>query len=191
MITQIDENAALILIDLQKGIAKDTAHPVEQILANAVKLIDAFREKNLPVVLVTVNPNGSKFINCRIEGGRPLAPQGTVPLPDDFADLVPQIKAHERDLLVRKHNWNAFYNTHLHELLQQLGISNIVLGGISTSIGVEGTARAASEFGYNQTFAIDAMSDKVKEAHDCTMNYILPRLGEMGTTDEIITMLNK
>ena len=47
----------------------------------------------------------------------------------------------------------------MHAELQKRNITQIVLGGIATSIGVEGTARQANEFGYNIAFASDAMSD--------------------------------
>jgi nicotinamidase-related amidase len=56
---------------------------------------------------------------------------------------------------------------------------------------VEATARAASEFGYNITFATDAMTDRVESAHNHSIQNIFPRLGERGTTKEIIEMLNK
>ncbi|RKD87739.1 isochorismatase family protein [Mangrovibacterium diazotrophicum] len=189
MITKIDEKTALVLIDLQKGIAKDTVHPVADVIRNAVKLIDAFRKRSLPVVLVTVNPSGARFLKCRIEGGKSISPTGEMALPEDFADLVPEIEPLASDIQIRKRTWNAFFETDLHEQLQKHGVTGIVLGGISTSIGVEGTARAASEFGYNQTFVVDAMSDKILEAHDCTVNYIFPRLGELGTTAEVIQHL--
>jgi nicotinamidase-related amidase len=54
---------------------------------------------------------------------------------------------------------------------------------------VEGTARAASELGYNITFATDAMTDREEEAHQRSIKYIFPRMGETGTTKEIINIL--
>jgi nicotinamidase-related amidase len=61
-----------------------------------------------------------------------------------------------------------------------------VLCGISTSIGVESTARDAWERSYNLTFASDAMTDTVKEAHERALQIIFPRIGEIGTVDEIL-----
>jgi len=55
--------------------------------------------------------------------------------------------------------WNAFYDTPLDSELKRRRITNIVLCGIATSIGAEGTARAAYERGYNLTFASDAMTE--------------------------------
>jgi len=47
----------------------------------------------------------------------------------------------------------------LNDELKKRNVTGIVIAGISTSIGVEGTARAASILGYNISFATDAMTD--------------------------------
>lgn len=66
-----------------------------------------------------------------------------------------------------------------------------MLGGVSTSIGVETTARQAYERGFNVALASDAMTDMAIEAHENSMTRIFPRLGELGTTQEIIATLNQ
>jgi hypothetical protein len=68
-------------------------------------------------------------------------------------------------------------------------ITQIVLTGVATSIGVESTARAAYEHGYNVTLATDAMTDLAAESHDHALTRIFPRLGETGTTTEILALL--
>jgi nicotinamidase-related amidase len=70
----------------------------------------------------------------------------------------------------------------LHETLQKLNITEILLARVSTSIGIEGTARAASALGYNIAFAIDATTDLVASTHDHSTKIIFPRIGEVGNT---------
>ena len=53
------------------------------------------------------------------------------------------------------------------------------------------TARQAYEAGFNVTLAIDAMTDMRAEAHDYSIAKVFPRLGETGTTQEIIDLLDK
>jgi nicotinamidase-related amidase len=60
---------------------------------------------------------------------------------------------------------------------------------VATSIGVESTARQAHELGYNVTLAIDAMTDRSREAQENSVTRIFPRLGETGTTAEIVALL--
>jgi len=90
---------------------------------------------------------------------------------------------------VTKRNWGAFYGTDLDLQLRRRGVTQVVLAGIATSIGVESTARAAHEHGYQVTLATDAMTDLDPEAHRNSIERIFPRLGERGTTDEVITLL--
>jgi nicotinamidase-related amidase len=186
MITTIDKNTALVLIDLQKAVVQmPTAHPMSRVLENSAKLLAAFRKANLPVVIVNVNPAGSAAFATR-KDSNPNA--GSVPGPD-FLDIVPEIKVEEGDIRITKKTWGAFYQTGLHDELQKRGITQIVLAGLATSIGVEATARSANEFAYNIAFASDAMSDRFADAHDSSLKYIFPRIGEVGTTDEIIAKL--
>jgi nicotinamidase-related amidase len=185
MITAIDKNTALVLIDLQNGIIKmPVMHPIQDIIEKSALLVAAFRKAGLPVVLVNVNPVGMK--RTRTEQPSPAMTD----LPAGFVDIVPEIKTLPTDIFVTKQTWSAFYNTPLHEELQKRNITGIVLAGVVTSRGVEGTARAASELNYNLSFATDAMTDSIPEAHHNSLHTIFPRLGEQGTCADIIEKLN-
>jgi nicotinamidase-related amidase len=102
-VTTLDPTTALIVVDLQAGMAAmPTVHPFDDIVANAVKLADAFRAKNPPVVLVNVagGPPG------RIEQG-----PGGRRFPDGWTDLLPQLNQRSSDKTVTKLTWGAFHNT--------------------------------------------------------------------------------
>ncbi|MBN2605897.1 MAG: isochorismatase family protein [Thiotrichales bacterium] len=193
MITELDKHSALILIDLQQGIlqmaSKTPPQPgmssVAEALENASALISAFRKNELPIVIVNVNSYGQPWTKTRKDN--PLS--GTQPPNEDYLKIVDEIETLESDIFITKHSWSAFFNTGLHEALQQRNVTHIVLGGVATSIGAEGTARDASVLGYNLSFAIDAMSDFTQEAHQHTVTRIFPRIGEVGTTQEIIDKL--
>lgn len=185
MITALDKNTALILIDLQNSIvAASLAHPIETILNNVNELIAAFRKKHLPIVVVNVNPAGAAWTKSRKEA-RPMA----IPDNEDWYKITDKIHVQANDLYITKHTWSAFFETPLHDELQKRSVTGIVMAGISTSIGVEGTARAASERGYNISFAIDAMTDMRPLAHERSIQFIFPRIGETGSTKEIIEKL--
>ncbi len=187
MITSIDTNTALVLIDLQNSIVSaPMAHPVDDILDNVNKLIAAFREMELPVFVINVNLTGTAWTNSRKEI-KSLAP------PADLTEyqINDKINITVNDIRITKHTWNAFFETPLDDELKKKSVTGIVLAGIATSLGVEGTARAASELGYNITFAVDAMTDREEAAHQRSLQYLFPRMGETGSTAEIIQMLEK
>ena len=106
-------------------------------------------------------------------------------------DVIVDDVTGEGDIVVTKRNWGAFYGTDLDLQLRRRGVTQIVLAGIATSIGVESTARAAYEHGYHVTLATDAMADMNLQAHLNGLERIFPRLGETGTTAEIIELLAK
>lgn len=185
MVTSLDKKTALVLIDLQNGITSfPLAHPVAGVLANAARLVSAFRTAKLPVVIVNVDPTESPLNPLRKDASVPPRQYGA-----DFLKIAPEIVVEENDVLITKRIWNAFTNPGLNKELKDREITGIVLAGISTSIGVEGTARSASENGYNITFVSDAMTDMFIEAHEHSFKYIFPRIGETGTTDEVIKFL--
>jgi len=197
MLTTIDKNTALVLIDFQKGIVKmKTVHPVKAILLKASMLVDIFRAHNLPIVVVHVNPFDAPWTKTRVEvtnmpQNQVMKSIAKVALPIlGFTDIVPEIEIKPEDILIEKKSWNAFFQTQLDEELKKRDITQLVLSGISTSIAVEGTARAGSELGYNLIFATDAMTDRVKEAHTNSLVNIFPRLGELATVMEITRKLS-
>lgn len=187
-VTALDSRSALVVIDMQKGIvAMPTVHPTRDVTANVVRLTTAFRAKALPVVLVRVgwSADFGDLLTSRIQSP---PPGGTLPV--DFAEYVDALDADpRRDILVLKHQWGAFYGTDLDLQLRRRAVTNVILCGISTSIGVESTARDAFERGYNLTFAADAMTDLSMDAHERALATIFPRLGEIGTTTEILAKL--
>ena len=182
-VTTLDPNTALVVIDLQKGIAAlPTVHPMAGVLASATVLAAAFRRRGLPVVLV----NATGVAPGRTEQGHSL--EG---LPADWADLAPELNAQPDDLLATKRTWGAFTNTGLDARLKALGVTQLVLAGVATSMGVESTARHAYELGFNVTLALDAMTDLSLEAHHNSITRIFPRLGETGSSREIVDLLGR
>ena len=110
-------------------------------------------------------------------------------LPADFAELVPELGRRSDDILVTKRTWGAFANTDLEARLKALDVTQVVITGIATGTGVEATARQAYELGFNVTLAIDAMTDARAQAHDYSLHNVFPRLGETGSADEIMALL--
>jgi len=177
-ITTLDPNTALLVIDLQAGIP--TAHPFEDVVANAVRLADAFRTRKLPVVLVNVAGTAP---------GRTEQGGGSLRFPDDWSALLPQLNRQSSDKTVTKFTWGAFHDTDLASYLSGLGVTQVVIAGVNTSVGVESTARQAYEQGLHVTLAIDAMTDRDPATHDNSVSRIFPRLGETGSTDDILALL--
>jgi nicotinamidase-related amidase len=184
-LTVLDPNTALIVIDLQQGIVNGTfIHPIGDIIDRTRALIDVFRAKDLPVVLVNVagRPPG------RTEQG----PRSDTSFSEGWTDLLPQLDQQPSDIVVTKRSWGAFATTDLEAPLKARGVTQVVVvTGVVTSGGVEATARQAYEQGFNMTLALDAMTDMRGEEHEHSIRNVFPRVGETGATQEIISLLER
>jgi nicotinamidase-related amidase len=183
-LTTLDPQTALIVIDLQKGVAGGKfLHPFSDVVDRTRLLLDAFRAHHLPVVLVNVAG--------RAPGRTEQGPRSAVELSEGWTDLLPELDPQANDILVTKRSWGAFATTDLEAQLRARGVTQLVVTGVATAGGVEATARHGYELGFNVTLAIDAMTDVREEAHQYSLRHVFPRVGETGTAQEIIDSLAK
>jgi nicotinamidase-related amidase len=157
------QRTALILVDLMERIVALPLEPRKgaEVLATAEELAHAFRAAAAPVVLVRVE--------------RPSAaeqPPGSA--------LVAGLRR-EGDLEVVKRTIGAFQGTDLHERLRERGVTTLVFAGIATNLGVESTARAAADLGYDLVFVEDAMAALTAAEHEASVRLDFPRLGTVTT----------
>lgn len=180
-VTLLDSQTALIVVDLQDGLRNMLAiHPMTAVIGNTCQLIEAFRKRELPVVLVTVTGAAP---------GRTEEPKRHRELPPDFSKPIHELHQQPDDILITKRSWGAFANTDLDAQLRAKGVTQVVLAGVATGTGVEATARQAYEAGFNVTLATDSMTDVRAEAHEYSLKHVFPRLGETGSTQEILSLL--
>jgi nicotinamidase-related amidase len=182
-VTALDPRSALIVIDLQKGLTGLVPAAVfDPVVERSRALAEAFRARGLPVVLVTADG---------VAPGRTESPSRMAGLPPGFAEVVEALGPQPGDMRMTKRTWGVFASTDLEARLKALGVTQVVITGVATSIGVESTARQAYEAGFNVTLAVDAMADLSAEAHEHSIAVLFPRLGETGSTQDILALLGR
>lgn len=181
---------ALVLIDLQRGIAAMTTapHAAADVVANARRLVLRFRERGALVVFVRVDPGPHWELFPRVTADVPR-PRPAAALPPDWTEIMPELGPAAGDVIVTKHQPGAFFNTDLETHLRRRGIRTLVLGGISTNVGVEATARVAYEFGYDQVFAEDAMAARETDLHVHAVTRFFPTIGRVRATADVLAAL--
>ncbi len=181
------KTTALILIDLQKGIAGRpmAPHPASEVIAGAAKLAAAMRAKGGAVVYVRVEIADVLRLPVDASPWDPNAP----PPPASASELVAEAGYSPGDVLIVKRQWGAFYGTGLDQQLRRRGIRTILLGGVATNFGVESTARDAYDRGYAVVFVEDVMSSVAAEAHEFAVQNIFPRMGRVRTLEEVLAAL--
>jgi nicotinamidase-related amidase len=182
-LTKLDTVAALIVIDLQKGIAAlPTVHPMKDIVGRAAQLAGAFRDRGLPVVLVTVT--------AAAPGRTDVGPRNFA-FPPDWTELVPELQPQPDDYVISKQRVGAFIGTSLNETLRRRNVTQVFVIGVATSAGVESTVRSAYDHGYNVVTVVDAMTDRDADAHRNSVEKIFPKMCETDTTENVLRALKE
>jgi len=177
----IAPEAALVVVDLQAGTAAGSfAEPIESVVANAARLADAFRARQLPVVFVRATglPSGRTMHGG---GPRELPAQWSAPL-----DALPTAAG---DLIVTKTGWSAFAGTSLDAHLRDLGVATVVVAGVATTFGIESTARSAYDLGYDVVVVTDAITDMSRDLHDDAVTRRLPIMARLAATSQVVATL--
>jgi nicotinamidase-related amidase len=173
---------ALVLIDLQQGIVPMAAgvRTGEQVVAAATALAGRFRAAGAPVVLVHVGFTAQELPSQLVD--KPMLPKDGSP--PEWSELVPGLRQ-PGDIVVLKHHWGAFTGTDLDLQLRRRGVRTVVIAGIATPMGVESTARSAWELSYDVVIAEDATAARSAEAHEYSINNILPMISRVTTSAAI------
>ncbi|HEX4575396.1 MAG TPA: hydrolase [Gemmatimonadales bacterium] len=181
-------HTALVLIDLQRAILERPVAPntAKDVLARAVRLAASFRARAAAVALVRVSYSSA---GTDVLGQRRDLPAPAMARERGWDELAPELGRDERDILITKHQWGAFYGTALDLQLRRREVRTIVLGGIATNFGVESTARDAFERNYELVFVEDAMAGLTAEAHAFACQTIFPRIGRVRSTQEVCDAL--
>ena len=158
---------ALVLVDLMDRIVALPLEPRKgtEVLAVSEELASSFRSAGAPVVLIRVErPNVAE------------QPSGS-----GLAEGLPR----DGDIEIVKRTIGGFQGTGLDDRLRQLGVTTLVFGGIATNLGVESTARAAGDLGYDLVFVEDAMTAFTGAEHEASVRLDFPRLGSVVRAAEV------
>lgn len=182
---------AVVLIDLQNSQVGRSLGPytLDSVVANANRLIQAGRETNALIVYTVTShlTSGGDTLSV-VADNRPSSPHARPAGWDHPVDALTPRRV-DTDPLTVKRGWDAFYGSSLDLQLRRHGVTEIVLSGVSTNFGVEGTARAALDRGFQVVFAEDAMTSHTAELHEFAVTQLFPRMGRVMPTSEAVELL--
>lgn len=180
------ERTAFISIDMQNGVASHSAEPhsTQNVISRVLELVAATRAGGgLPIhVRTSFLPDESDALHPAMDVARPAKPNR----PDGWDQLVPEMQPLPTEPVVTKRSFNAFHGSDLDLQLRRHGIDTVVIAGISTNFGVEGTGRSAYDHGYNVLFVEDAMAASSAVMHESSLKNVFPYIGRVRTTSQVI-----
>jgi nicotinamidase-related amidase len=129
-------NAALLIIDTQKGVIDHAPHR-DGVVANINALLDKARAEDVPVVWVQHSGDD-------------------LPRDSEGWQYVPELVRRDSEPLVHKRYGDSFEDTELEALLAERGVGRVVVTGAQTDACVRSTLHGAFVRGYDATLVSDA-----------------------------------
>ena len=197
----VKDKTALLIMDVQNDIVHEEgkykdfgspAHAKERnILQNIKKVLDKARQVGMKVVYVKF---GMRDFEAEVKGNHTpilsaVSELKACDLNSWGGEVHEFIEPMEGEAIVEKNRINSFHRTNLKEILDGANIDTLILTGVATNYVVEATARHASDDDYKLIILDDCCSSMNQEVHDFSMQNILPNLGQISTSDEIVGML--
>lgn len=149
----IADNPALLIIDVQKGLAEPSLglRNNPQAEDNMSDLLGAWREHELPIIHIR---------HCSVEPNSPLRPE----LPGNgYKDEVRPLPGEKE---FTKTVNSAFIGTGLEQYLRGTDISALVIIGLTTDHCISASTRMASDLGFDVTLVNDATAAFERVGYD-------------------------
>jgi len=202
---------ALVIIDMQRdflepgGFGESLGNDVS-LLSAVIKpcksLLNVAREHGMLVIHTREGhlPDMSDAHKAKVERGEPslrigqMGPMGRILIRGEPGqDIIPELYPHAGEPVIDKPGKGAFYATDLQITLQQKGIENLIVCGVTTEVCVHTTVREANDRGYRCIVPRDCCGSYIPEFHETGLRMIKAQSGIFGwVTDShaILTAIN-
>src|ERR1700689_3513819 len=90
-------------------------------------------------------------------------------------DIIPELYPQSGEVIIDKPGKGAFYATDLHAIIQNRGITNIIVTGVTTEVGVNTTVREANDRGYDCLVHKDCVGSYIRDMHEAPFKMIKER----------------
>jgi nicotinamidase-related amidase len=186
------ERAALLLWDMEYGIAPN-AFNYKEILPNLQNLAALARRARVPVFYSVqtgfdlVKEEAAVWVRVRMKRAKASDPKQLLNEKDDPRDrqIVDELKPQPQDIVFQKRRPDGFIGTDFDLMLRSKGVRTIVIGGVATEGGVEGTARSARNLGYDIVVLRDAVGSRNHELHEMALRLMEQTHFDIAAASEI------
>jgi len=156
------EKSALLVLDMQKYFLDESSHafiPSALSIVPKIKMLtDAYHRMNFPIIC-TRHVNSPEDAKLMQEWWSDLIFEN-----DDLSEIIPELNI-SHAIVIKKTQYDGFYQTPLENILIEKGISQIVITGVMSHLCCETTARSAFVRGYSVFFPIDGTATYNENFH--------------------------
>ncbi|WP_136592043.1 isochorismatase family protein [Salinigranum halophilum] len=186
----LGDRPALLVIDLINAFTDpetDLGSDVDDVVDRTARLLDAFRDRDLPRYFTTVAYEDSygdagQFIE-KVPALRELR------LGTDAVEVDDRLAPEGDERVVLKKYASAFFGTDLQTELTTDRVDTLVLAGVTTSGCIRATAVDSLQHGYRTIVPADAVGDRAEGPHHANLFDIDAKYGDVVTTDVVLDHL--
>ncbi len=197
-------NTAVVTMELQKGIVGEAAllaalpEAVRSagMLPVAGRVCAGARAAGVRVLHATMRERADgagQAVNCKIFalGVKRRREMGFGPtdIGQPGTELVDELDVQPADIEVpRSHGMTPFNGTELDPIMRNLGITTVVLMGVSLNLGIMGAALSALDLGYQVVIVRDGVCGIPLEYAEAVLQYSLSMIATIITSEELLAV---
>jgi nicotinamidase-related amidase len=188
----VPQRTALLNVDLQNCFV-DGAPEGLAVVAAVNRLAAACRQAGA-VVIHTRHVVRSDGSNVGIFRDLPKIRDGLLYEDAESAALHPALVLDDRDVLLDKPRFGAFYGTDLELILHARGIDTVIISGISTPVCCDTTAREANARNFRVLFLSDgtaATGPNARRLHESTIEVLDGLFAQITTIEEALPAISR
>lgn len=194
------EQLALVIIDMQRdflepggfgdALGNDVVR-LQAIVPTLKTLLQAFRAHQLTIfhTIECHRPDLSDCPDSKLRRGKGAlkigdpGPMGRILIQGEPGNgIIPELQPLPGELLIPKPGKGAFYATDLPALLQERGITHLLITGVTTEVCVQTTMREANDRGYECLMVEDCTESYFPEFKQATLDMVRAQGGIVGWT---------
>jgi nicotinamidase-related amidase len=186
------KRSALLLWDMEYAIAPN-AFNYKDIVANLKMLSGLARKRRVPVFYSVqtgfdlLKEEAAVWVRVRMKRAKAADPSQLLQEKEDpkGREIVDELKPESRDIVFHKRRPDGFVGTDFDLMLRSNGVRTIVVGGVATEGGIEGTARSARNLGYDVVVLKDGVGSRSRELHELALKLMEHTYFDVAMASEI------
>lgn len=191
---------ALIIIDMQRDFMEpggfgdalgNDVMRLQAIVPTLKQLLEAFRSRGMLVIHTTEShqPDLSDCPVSKLKRGHSAlrigdeGPMGRILILDEPGNaIIPELAPQPNEVVIAKPGKGAFYSTPLTSILQEKGITHLLITGVTTEVCVQTTMREANDRGYECLLVEDCTESYFPGFKQATLEMVRAQGGIVGWT---------
>jgi len=186
------KRSALLIWDMEYAIGPN-AFNYQDILANLKMLSNASRQAGVPVFYSVqtgfdlLKEEAGVWVRVRMKRAKASDPGQLLTEKENPRDreIVEELKPQPKDIVFQKRRPDGFVGTDFDLMLRSNGVRTLLIGGVATEGGVEGTARSARNLGYDIVVLKDCVGSRNRELHELALKLMEQTHFDIATAAEV------